>query len=190
MNSKIYSTVAVVIVVLALIAGGIILALYFTGMFDLSRPEPEPVGFSVTIDDEIYNTDTEGLVIASGTNIIVGTDEYTVTIGAAMPSEDMTFIVGTELWSWSDISEWDMTSCFDISVGEKSFILGYTGFPEIIARAFGVNEAEVKTGAASAGDIFELIITSGNDTLSFGFTLTDVSGTENYVSLDKEHIVF
>ena len=190
MNSKIYSTVAVIVIVLALISGGIILALYFTGVFDLSRPEPEPVGFSVTIDDEIYNTDTEGLVIASGTDIIVDADEYTASIGVVMPSEDMTFIVGTELWSWSDISEWDMTSCFDITVGEKSFTLSYTGFPGIIARAFGVNESEVKTGTASAGDIFELIISSGNDTLSLGFTLTDISGTKDYVSLDKDHIVF
>ncbi len=189
-------SVFIVVIVLALVAAITVLSLYFTGCFSETRDEPlpSPVGFEVTVGNNSYTSDVSGLVLTSGESIrILSESDYTVSIEAVTPSEDFAFYVGEEAWHWSDITGWDMTSGFYISVSGNSFNIRYGTLPQFIALVFGVSEESVKTRTAPSGDLFEMKIESGGEVLTIGFTLTDVTGNAVNVTdmeLDPEQIIF
>ncbi len=179
MNSKIYSTVAIVVMILALIAGAVVLTVYFTVGFgtpatDEPTPQPEPVGFSVTLNDKSYTENTGGLVLGTQNNITVDADgEYIVAVTAVVPSSDFELRVGSERWQWSEITSFDLTGCFDISVAEDSFTLGYTDFATLMGKAFGVSGSEIAHSGVPEGDVFAMSITTGGETLTLGFRFED-----------------
>lgn len=203
MSAKTLSTIGVILIVLAFVAGAVVLTLYFT-VGSGPSPQPGPVGFTVTLNDETFSEDASGLTIDKENTVTVsGADEYAVSIGAAMPSEDFELTVGAEVWKWSELTERDFTGAFDISLSDGSFTLAYPGLADVVGYVFGVSPDGVAYAAVPEGDLFAMTISADSGFVVLRFRPNDLTLDEpdpdpvpdpdvpvEDLELDKDGIVF
>ena len=207
MSAKTLSAIGIIVIVLAFVAGAVVLSLYFTVGFGPST-RPSPVGFTVSLNDRACSEDTSGLTVGKENTVTVsGADEYVVSIGAVLPSEDFELTVGAEVWKWSELTERDFTGAFDISLSDDSFTLAYPGFSDVVGYVFGVSPDNVSHAQIPEGDVFAMTIATPDGSLELCFRPYDLTAEEpepepepgptpdpdtpvENVDLDKDNIVF
>lgn len=177
------------LIVVALIAAVVLIALFVP-----QSEDEKSEAFSVTVNGTVYSSDVSGLVLPKKTKIgINGADSFTAEIRAVMPKEDFSFNVGAEEWKWSDLSSYDLTAGFDITVYADSFILEYVNIASIISGTLGVGSGlDIRTTDAPNGDLFRISIMSGSKKIIIDFTLDDISGNDiiTGVNIDPPAIIF
>ncbi len=187
-KSRVVTTVTA-IVLLVIIAGAIGMAAWLTNGF-----EDEIKAFGVTINGKYYPNNAEGLVLDKHTTATVTTDDYEVTVSAKPVTEDFTFDVGAETYSWSsDAVLRDFTRGFDVTVKGDTFTMDYTDLAGVLAKTLQHDAEDIYVPDAPAGeDLFVVSVTKGSTELRIGFTLADLGGNANVesVSLDVTEIVF
>lgn len=172
--------------ILFLIVVALIVAVVLIALFAPQTEDEESKPFSVTVNGTAYSSDVSGLILPKKTKIeINGADRYTAEIRAIMPEEDFTFSVGAEEWKWSDLSSYDLTAGFDITVYADSFTLDYEDLASVIRGVLGYN-AEVIVGNVPWSDLFNLRVSSGDKSISVKFTLEGIYRIE----LDPPAIIF
>lgn len=172
--------------ILFLIVVALIAAVVLIAFFSPKTEDKESETFSVTVNGKTYGSDVSGLILPKKTKIgINGADSFAAEIRAIMPEEDFTFSVGAEEWKWSELSSYDLTAGFDITVYADSFILDYEDLASVIRGTLGYN-AEVTVGNVSWGDLFNLRVSDGNQSISVKFTLEGIFR----ITLDPPAIIF
>ena len=181
-------TVVTAIVLLVIIAGAIGMAAWLTNGF-----EDELKAFGVTINGKYYPNDAEGLVLDKHVTATVTTEDYEVTVSAKPVTEDFTFDVGAETYSWSsDAVLRDFTQGFNVTVKADTFTMEYTDLAGVLAKTLEYDAEDICVPDVPAGeDLFVLSVAKGGTELRIGFTLADLGGNANVesVSLDVTKIV-
>ena len=127
---------------------------------------------AVTYEGRTYVRETEGLVLAipEAEFTVQSLDreeaEYTVTIVAKAGAE-FEFKIGLETYRWSDMKGKDFTAGFRIERTEEGFRMEFGGIQEIVAAV--QSGAVVEEDAYQGGDVFELVIGSGDRQIRLGF---------------------
>ena len=172
--------------ILFLIVVALIVAVVLIALFAPQTEDEKSGTFSVTVNGTAYGSDVSGLILPKKTKIgINGADSFTAEIKAVMPEEDFSFNVGAEEWKWSELSSYDLTAGFDITVFSDSFTLDYKDLASVIRGTLGYN-AEVTVDNVSWGDLFNLRVYVGNQSISVKFTLEGIYRIE----LDPPAIIF
>lgn len=122
---------------------------------------------------KIYTQTTEGLVVMPGAEFIVQKSddseaEYTVKIEATSGT-DFEFKIGVETFRWKDLAGNDYTDGFKITRTDNGFKLSFEDTLSAILTKVQGESASIASGAYTGGDIFTLIITSGNQVIRLGF---------------------
>lgn len=172
--------------ILFLIVVALIVAVVLIALFAPQTEDEESETFSVTVNGTAYSSDVSGLILPKKTKIgINGADSFTAEIKAVMPEEDFSFNVGAEEWKWSELSSYDLTAGFDITVYVDSFTLDYEDLASVIRGTLGYN-AEVTVGNVPWSDLFNLRVSDGDQNISVKFTIEGIFRIE----LDPPAIIF
>ena len=167
------------LLLVVIIVTGIVFAVYWFGFENKFKV------FTITINDEQYTENVSGLIIPKETTVSVNRSEYIVEVSALPITEDFTFNVGSELWSWSDLSSYDLTMGFDIALYNDSFTIKYEDLSSVIRNVIGYN-IDVSFGNVPWCDLFNMRIKSGDQVIDIKFTLEGIFRVE----LDKPAIIF
>lgn len=149
--------------------------------------------FSISINDKQYTSNINGLVFDKKTMVNVSaSDGYEVSIYTNKVSDDFVFRIIDEEYTWSDTFVMPFTNGFNFSYADDYFIVSYDNLAGIIAQSLGCSELDVYVPNAPDGDLFVMHISSGDLTISVGFTLEDLSGNAavSDITLDPPAIIF
>ena len=155
--------------------------------------------FGVTVNEKVYTYDADGLPIQSGSEFNVTSpfdSEYTVAVYVnATDSNDFSFYVGKELYTWSDMNGYDVTNSFGIShETDNTFTVTYADISGIISDVLPGYDIFVPQAPESTADLFVMVIASGGTSISLGFTLNEFKISEGDppqgFELSTDHIVF
>ena len=178
------------IVLIVLFTGAIGACAWLTNGF-----QDEPKTFGVTVNGKLYVNNVDNLVLDKQTTITVTTpfsDGYEAVIYTKALADNFTFKVGDEEYNWADTHTMPFNAGFVFVVDGDTFTLSYTNLAGIIATVLDYNVNDICVPDAPDGDLFEMRITSGNSTITLGFTLTDLGGNANVsgIILDEDEIIF
>ena len=125
--------------------------------------------------------------LPSGSKIkVTGFSDYSLEVVAAEPQEDFEVTVGEDTLLYSDLAGEDMTSGFTFTESEDGAItINYGSIDTILAAALG---EEVTASDEANGELFTLVITSGNSTLSLNFILAGFDNVYDIIT-DPDHII-
>ena len=113
-------------------------------------------------------------VISSGSEIkVTGFSDYSLEVVAAEPEEDFEVTVGEDTLLYSDLAGEDMTAGFTFTEAEDCVTINYGSINDILSAALG---EDVTVSEAAGGDIFSLVITCGESTLSLLFSPSTMTG--------------
>lgn len=155
--------------------------------------------FGVTVNGKAYTYDADGLIMQSGSEFNVTSpfdSEYTVAVYVnATDSNDFSFYVGKELYTWSDMNGYDVTDSFGISPEtDNTFTVTYTDISGIISEVLPGYDIFVPQAPESTDNLFVMVIASGGTSISLGFTLDEFNPSEGNppqgFGLSTDHIVF
>lgn len=155
--------------------------------------------FGVTVNGKAYTYDADGLIMQSGSEFNVTSpfdSEYTVAVYVnATDSNDFSFYVGKELYTWSDMNGYDVTNSFGIShETDNTFTVTYADISGIISDVLPGYDIFVPQAPESTADLFVMVIASGGTSISLGFTLNEFKISEGDppqgFELSTDHIVF
>lgn len=162
------STAATVIkIILLILAVLIILAAAVFGAYYLSN------GFGGNY--ATFATNINGKLVLSSGSIqlprgsvikITSFNDYTLEVVAAEPEQDFALTVGGETVNYSDFAGEDMTAGFTFTESDGVITVDYGNLEEILTSAL---DKEVTVGDISEGDLFTLIITSGESSINLSF---------------------
>lgn len=169
--------IIIVVVSVVVIGAAVALAGYFTDWFGLNKQTI----LSLSINGKNIENGTSGLTLFRGSEIIITSDtDYTITIKAhATESNDFTFTVGDEPYTWKDLDGRDMSEAFTITDN----VIMFGSIDSIISSVISGYSVYVFDEFRKPEDIFELIVQSEKMSLSVLFTITNMI-------LDPDHIVF
>lgn len=164
------STAATIIkVVLLILAVIIILAIVIFVTFYFSN------GFGGTYSTFIVKVNGESIVnnrdisLPRGSAVeVISFSDYSVTVTAAEPETDFEIITDAGIMRYSDIAGEDLTSAFEITQTDGGVIVIEYGTIDEVLSAHLSREATVS--ATPEFNIFNLVITSGNSSLTLPFS--------------------
>ena len=110
-----------------------------------------------------------------------GFADYSLEGVAAEPQEDFKITVGEDTLLYSDLAGEDMTAGFTFTEAEDCVTINYGSINDILSAALG---EEVTASEDVNGELFTLVITSGNSELNLSFALSGFG-----LSLDPDHII-
>lgn len=139
--------------------------------------------FLVRLNGDIILS-SRSVSLPSGSTVkIYSFSDYSLSVYAAEDS-DFVFIAEDEEYTFSDYAGEDMTAGFEITEDEDGTItISYGTLSEILSAVFG---AEVTVTEEIEGEIFELVIESGNSSLRLSFAVDNVYD----ITIDPDRIVF
>ena len=112
---------------------------------------------------------------------VTGFSDYSLEVVAAEPQEDFKITVGEDTLLYSDLAGEDMTAGFTFTEAEDCVTINYGSINDILSAALG---EEVTASEEASGELFILVITSGNSELNLSFALSGFG-----LSLDPDHII-
>lgn len=112
---------------------------------------------------------------------VTGFSDYSLEVVAAEPQEDFKITVGEDTLLYSDLAGEDMTAGFTFTEAEDCVTINYGSINDILSAALG---EEVTASEDVNGELFTLVITSGNSELNLSFALSGFG-----LSLDPDHII-
>lgn len=181
-------TIVVVLLLLALAVGLII---------ELSRAsgDNENEVFGITVNGKRYEHNAEGLVFGKTmkVTVTVPSGSYDVSIKSVTVSKDFELLIGEEVYSWSNTVYQDFTSGFNVTKSSDGFTMTHENLISILSDALGYPKEDIRVpDVLTDEDLFVMIVTSGEESISIGFTLEDLGGNMpiTSVSLDSSSIVF
>ena len=138
------NTITTVIVVLLLLALAVGL------MVGLSRVlgKNERETFGITVNGERYEYNAEGLVFGKTTEVTVTapSGSYDVSIKSLAVSEDFEFLIGEEVYSWSNTVYQDFTSGFNVTENSDGFTITYEDLASVLSDALGYPKEDIIAG--------------------------------------------
>lgn len=118
---------------------------------------------------------------------VTGFSDYSLEVVAAEPEEDFEVTVGEDTLLYSDLAGEDMTAGFTFTQAEEGAItIDYKSLNYILSAALG---EEATVTEAAGGDIFSLVITCGESTLSLLFSPSTMTG-DGAIFPDRDGIIF
>ena len=124
--------------------------------------------------------------LPSGSEIkVTGFSDYSLEVVAAEPEQDFEVIVGEDTLLYSDLAGEDMTAGFTFTEADGTITINYGSIDTILAAALG---EEVTASGETAGELFTLVITSGNSTLNLTFALAGFDNVYDIIT-DPDHII-
>lgn len=125
--------------------------------------------------------------LPSGSEIkVTGFSDYSLEVVAAEPQEDFEITVGEDTLLYSDLAGEDMTAGFTFTESEDGAItINYGSIDTILTAALG---EEVTASEEADGELFTLVITSGNSSLSLNFALAGFDNVYDIIT-DPDHII-
>lgn len=155
---KIILLILAVIIILAAAVFGIY---YLTGGFGGNYTT-----FATTINGKLVLS-SGSIQLPRGSVIkITSFNDYTLEVVAAEPEQDFVLIVDGETVNYSDLAGEDITEGFTFTESDGVITVDYGNLEEILASAL---DKEVTVGDISEGDLFTLIITSGESSINLSF---------------------
>ena len=182
-HNKFTTIIYVVIILLVLVAvAGVII--HFTR--NSQTPPAEEGILSVSIDGENVANGSSAGTLVSGTVIAVdGATDCSVAVYAYCSDNDFELTVDGDVYYWSEFTDLNVTEGFTFSTAENGFEVKYTGFTDIVSKS--QSGAEVNAVDMVSGNIFRMVITSGESEFEFFF---GISAEIADIALDIYHIVF
>ena len=185
------STIVTVIVVLLLLALAVGL---IVGLIRMLGDNGNGT-FGITVNGERYEHNTEGLVFGTTTEVTVTSTSgsYDVSIKSAAVSEDFEFLIGEEVYSWSNTVYQNFTSGFNVAENSDGFTMTYEDLASVLADALRYPKEDIRIpDVPTDEDLFVMTVASGEESISLGFTLEDLGGNMfvTGISLDSSAIVF
>lgn len=116
---------------------------------------------------------------------VTGFSDYSLEVVAAEPEEDFEVTVGEDTLLYSDLAGEDMTAGFTFTEADGTITINYGSIDTILAAALG---EEVTTSDEADGELFTLVITSGNSTLNLTFALAGFDNVYDIIT-DPDHII-
>lgn len=116
---------------------------------------------------------------------VTGFSDYSLEVVAAEPQEDFKITVGEDTLLYSDLAGEDMTAGFTFTEADGTITINYGSIDTILAAALG---EEVTTSDEADGELFTLVITSGNSTLNLTFALAGFDNVYDIIT-DPDHII-
>lgn len=180
------TTVIVVLLLLALVVGL---------MVGLSRTlgDNENEAFSITVNGERYDHNAEGIVFGKNVTVTVPSGSYDVNINSLTVSEDFEFLIGEEVYSWTDTVYQDFTSGFNVTKNSDGFTMTYDDLASVLSDALGYPKEYIRVpDVPTDEDLFVMTVTSEDKSISLGFMIEDLGGNMSAtgVSLDSSSIIF
>lgn len=125
--------------------------------------------------------------LPSGSEIkVTGFSDYSLEVVAAEPQEDFEITVGEDTLLYSDLAGEDMTAGFTFTESEDGAItINYGSIDTILTAALG---EEVTASDEADSELFTLVITSGNSSLSLNFVLAGFDNVYDIIT-DPDHII-
>lgn len=195
----------VVILIAALVGGGIYAAWHFTDGFktfpwQTQQPEEDAGNDSGTNPGVItgnYYVESDGMKygdggvmrLASGSAFTVGAGfggGYSVKFTARKIASDFSFTLGAESYQWNNVAGDDFTEGFTITKTGTGFTVEFGTLAEIVSAVKG-NAVTIPEGQrVSVPDKFTMAVTAANGRgISLNFTLSALG-----VELDPDGIIF
>ena len=116
---------------------------------------------------------------------VTGFSDYSLEVVAAESEEDFEVTVGEDTLLYSDLAGEDMTAGFTFTEADGTITINYGSIDTILAAALG---EEVTTSDEADGELFTLVITSGNSTLNLTFALAGFDNVYDIIT-DPDHII-
>lgn len=165
-----------ILLVLVIIAAAVFGIYYLTGGFGgrystfVVQMNGKPVISSGSID------------LPRGSEIkVTGFSDYSLKVVADEPEQDFELTVDGETVNYSAYAGEDMTAGFTFIEADGTITVNYGSLDEILSAALG---EEVTASEDVNGELFTLVITSGNSELNLSFALSGFG-----ISLDPDHII-
>lgn len=169
-----------ILLILVVALGGLAAVWYFSGGFGGATPT-----ILVKYGGQSYLQNADLGKITSGAEFdVYAIGDYEIRIEAQAGS-DLTYSVGSELYSWSDLEGKDLTVGFQLDEAEHGFVLTHKGITSILSEFYNSDVAIV--GAEEVVPEFSLIITADNSELKFSFT---ISNRVEEITVSPDHIYF
>ena len=108
--------------------------------------------------------------------------DYSLKVVAAEPEQDFELTVDGETVNYSAYAGEDMTAGFTFTETEGTITVEYGGLSDILSAAL---DKIVTVSEEASGELFILVITSGNSELNLSFALSGYG-----LSLAPDHIIF
>lgn len=169
-----------ILLILVVALGGLAAAWYFSGGFGGATPT-----ILVKYGGQSYLQNADLGKITSGAEFdVYAIGDYEVRIEARAGS-DLTYSVGSEIYSWSDLEGKDLTVGFQINETDHGFNLTHKGITSILSEFYNSEVAIV--GVEEKVPEFSLIIAADNSELEFSFT---INNRAEEITLSPDHIYF
>ena len=124
--------------------------------------------------------------LPSGSEIkVTGFSDYSLEVVAAEPEEDFEVTVGEDTLLYSDFAGEDMTAGFTFTQADGTITVNYGSLDEILSAALG---EDVTASEDVNGELFTLVITSGNSELNLSFALAGFDNVYDIIT-DPDHIM-
>lgn len=178
------STAATVIkIILLVLAVVIILAAAVFGAYYLSNGfGGNYATFATTVNGNLI-LKSGNIQLPYGSHIKVASfSDYSLTVVAAEPEQDFELTVDGETVNYSAYAGEDMTAGFTFTETEGTITVEYGGLSDILSASL---DKIVTVSEEASGELFILVITSGNSELNLSFALSGYG-----LSLDPDHIIF
>lgn len=178
------STAATVIkIILLVLAVVIILAAAVFGAYYLSNGfGGNYATFATTVNGNLI-LKSGNIQLPYGSHIKVASfSDYSLKVVAAEPEQDFELSVNGETVNYSAYAGEDMTAGFTFTETEGTITVEYGGLGSVLSAALG---DIVTVSEEASGELFILVITSGNSELNLSFALSGFG-----LSLDPDHIIF
>lgn len=169
-----------IVLILIVALGGLAAVWYFSGGFG---------GATATIlvkyggQNYLQNADL-GKITSGAEFEVYAIGDYEIRIEAQAGS-DLTYSVGSEMYSWSDLDGQDLTVGFQLDKADHGFTLTHKGITSILSEFYNSEVAIV--GAEEVVPEFSLIISTDNSELEFSFT---INNRAEEIAVSPDHIFF
>lgn len=169
-----------ILLILVVALGGLAAVWYFSGGFGGATPT-----IFVKYGGQSYLQNADLGKITSGAEFeVYAIGDYEIRIEAQAGS-DLTYSVGAEEYTWSDLEGKDLTDGFQINETDHGFVLTHKGITSILSEYYGFEVSIV--GAEEKIPEFNLIISTGNSELEFSFT---INNRAEEITVSPDHIYF
>ena len=162
-----YTAATAIKVILLILAVVIILAAAVFGAYYLSNGfGGKYATFATTVNGKLVLS-SGSIQLPRGSELkIASFSDYTLKVVAAEPEQDFALTVGGETVNYSDLAGEDITEGFTFTESDGVITVDYGNLEEILTSAL---DKEVTVGDISEGDLFTLIITSGESSINLSF---------------------
>lgn len=172
------------IIGLSLLAMLLLVAIFFIIYFASNGFGGSYATFITKINGKtVLSNQTVSLPSGSTINVYSFSD-YTISVNAAKGS-DFVFIVDGDEYSFADYADDDMTAGFELTEDGGTVTITYGTAEEILSEVF---DADVTVSEEVEGEIFELVVESGNSSLHLPFSLEYI--VNGGIQVEPDRIVF